>query len=83
MHVSVREIAAGFVFIHSREHVSSTGHANSGRVVVFIKRNPVTGKLVHVGRLDILVPIATDRVRTLIVREQEHDIWFVRFFVGQ
>jgi len=59
-HVTMSEVGAGFVFIHSGEHVGSARHADGGGVVVFVEDDAFAAELIDVRRLDFGITVTTD-----------------------
>jgi len=78
-HRTMLEIATGFIFIHTSHHTRAAGHTNGGGIVVPVKNYPLLTQLVHVGGMDLVVPITSHCSKGLVVRKEKNE---VRLFGG-
>ena len=70
------EIGSMFVFKHARHDRGTGGHTDSRGVVMSVEDHAVIGQAVKFRALYIFVPVAAERVCTLVIGKQKYDIWF-------
>ena len=73
-HIAVLEIRPVLVFIFSRHHVGSASHADGSGVVMMIEYETVCRQPIEIRSLHVRGPVASHRVKTLIVGQEEDDV---------
>jgi len=70
----MHEITASTVFQQAGHHIGSAGHADGSRIVMTIKDQSLSTKLINMRGLHVRVAIATKGIIGLIVGEKEDDV---------